>query len=241
MTAQPLTSVIIPFRDRHTDPLRAANLARVLEHWESFHPSPWVVSDGRTHKELFNRSSAYNRGIAAVDPDTEVFIFAESDMLCPPEQIFEGVQLAEIEFAMVVPFSTYAYQGPENSAMIRAGVLQPQELKPQWQMKDCRSIGAINIVSRRTMDAVGQWDEKFEGNWFDDDAMKLAFDTITSPTRFIDGRADHLHHLPGHRGKHLSDQEKNATARNQRRLAEYERSARTNNVAYLRRLLRGEV
>jgi hypothetical protein len=240
MTALPLTAVIIPWRDRGTDPLRPANLARVLEHWETFEHTPWVVGDGRQDKELFNRSAAYNRGIAAADPDTEVFIFAESDMLCPPDQIFEAVTAADKELGMVVPFSTYHYHSREASQHILQGT-DPARCKPMWRMVGCRSIGAINVMSRKTLDALGQWDEKFEGNWYDDDAMKLALDLLAGPTRFIEGTAHHLYHLPGHRGKHLTDMEKMATKRNQKRLALYDTAAETKNAAMMRRLLKGEI
>lgn len=242
MTPLPLTSVVIPFRDRGTDPLRAANLARVLEHWEDvFGPTPMVIGDGRSGKELFNRHAAYNRGIAKSDPDTEVFIFAESDMLCPADQIFEAVTLADIHLGLVVPFTTYRYQGPETSVMIREGK-DPSECKPRWVMGNARSVGAINVVSRITLDCIGQFDEKFDGNWYDDDAMNLAFQVCGGQaTRFIPGEADHLYHLPGHRGRHLTIAEKWATKRNQTRLGLYERAAATNNVAMMRRLLKGEL
>jgi hypothetical protein len=233
--------VIIPFRDRGTDPLREANLKRVIRHWREEHLSDvTVVGDGRSGKELFNRSAAYNRGVRGL-PDADGYIFAESDMLVSAKQVNEAVDLAHESLGMVVPFTTYRYQGPENSKMIRDAGWSPEDLKPKWVMPDCRSIGAVNVVSRATMDAVGQFDEAYEGNWYDDDGMKLAFDTICGATRFVEGPADHLYHLPGHRGKHLTDKEKQATARNQRRLGEYERAARTNNIAYIRRLLRGEV
>lgn len=233
--------VIIPFRDRGTDPLRKANLDRVLQHWRDHHfTEATVVGDGRSGRELFNRSAAYNLGIRAVPPDADGYIFAESDMLVPPDQVDQAVNLASESLGMVVPFSTYCYQGDENSAAIREHLRKPQECVPRWRKENCTSIGAINVVSRATMEAVGQWDEKFEGNWYDDNAMDVAFSTICAPTRFVPGEGHHLHHLPGHRGKHLSDKEKAATAANQRRLTAYERAASTNNVAELRRLLKGE-
>lgn len=216
-----LTSVIVPYRDRGTDPLRAANLVRVLEHWENFEVSPLVIDDGRRGAALFNRSAAYNRGVQKSDPDTDVFIFAESDMLCPADQVFEAIHLAEEGLGMVVPFSTYRYQGPEASAQIRGGA-DPELFQPKWTMRNCKSIGAINIVSRNTMELIGRFDEVPDGNWYDDDMAKIAFEVCAGPTRFVDGPADHLYHLPGHRGKHLTDKEREATRRNQRRLALYE-------------------
>lgn len=236
----PLTAVVVPFRDRGTDRLRSMNLSCVLEHWENFHPSPHVVSDGRNGNALFNRSAAYNRGIEASDPDTEVYVFAESDMLCPADQIFDAVVLAEEHLGMVVPFDTYCYHSAMGSVNIRKGQ-DPALFKPKWMMENCKSVGAINVVSRATLDAIGgRYDDVFEGNWYDDDAMKLAFEVCAGETRFIEGKAHHLYHLPGHRGAHLHYTDREATRRNQQRLALYERSAQAKNVAWMRRLLKGE-
>ena len=236
----PVTSVIIPFRDRGTDPLRAANLEHVQNFWREFE-YPMVVDDGRGEKELFNRSAAYNKGVQQSPADAEVFIFAESDMLVSPDQIFEAVRLAHESMGMVVPFSSYLYHSAKASEHIRYGV-EPGKLVPLWRMDNCTSIGAVNVMSRRTLDAFGQFDERFEGNWYDDDAMKMALEVCTgAPTRFIQGPGHHLYHLPGHRGKHLTDKEKEATRRNRIRLGEYERAMATNNAAQIRRLLKGEI
>lgn len=237
-----VAAVIIPFRDRGTDPLRARNLDCVLDHWADAHGhTAFVVSDGRKGKELFNRHAAYNRGIRmALDElaDYDAFIFAESDMLVPADQITEALRMACEHIGMVVPFSTYCYHSAQASERIRAGA-DPYVIKPMWKMDDCRSIGAINVLSRRTMDALGQWDEKFEGNWYDDDAMRLALEVLTGHTRFVPGSAHHLYHLPGHRGKHLTDKERDATRRNQTRLGMYEHAAEVNNASAIRRLLAG--
>ncbi len=79
-------------------------------------------------------------------------------------------------------------------------------------MDDSQSIGAINIVSRATLNKVGGWDECFEGNWYDDVAMKIAFEKVGGITRWVDGPAFHLYHLPGHTGDHLTDADRAATA-----------------------------
>lgn len=236
----PVTSVVIPYRDRGVDPLRSLNLACVMEHWEPFE-MPIVSSDGRTGNAQFNRSAAYNKGIEHSSPDTEVFVFAESDMLCSGAQILEAIRVAQDHLGLVIPFDTYCYHSAPNSNHIRKGT-DPELCRPMWVMDNCRSIGAINVVSRATLDAIGgRYDEKFDGNWYDDDAMKLAFEVCAGPTRFIEGRAHHLYHLPGHRGAHLYYADREATKRNQQRLIEYERTAKSNNVAYMRRLLKGEV
>jgi len=237
-----LVEVIIPFRDRGKDPLRQLNLVRVLEHWETEHGlSPYVCTDGRRDDEQFNRSAAYNRGIQHAHPDTDVYVFAESDMLIRPEQIEDAVKEADQMSGLVVPFTEYRYMGAAASERIRAG-RDPEDFIAEWMMKDGRSIGAINVVSRRTMDMIGRWDENFEGSWYDDDAMRIAFELCTSnDTRFIEGQAHHLYHLPGWKGEHRSAADKAAVKANRLRLQAFKYARDTSNVALVRRLLRGDM
>lgn len=223
-------AVIVPFRDRGVDPLRQRNLDAVESQW-----ARWVsegegrevltVSDGRDGDAQFNRSAAYNRGVAYASPATDVYLFAESDMLIHFDQIDLAVAMALETPGLVVPFTRYCYLSEDASGWVRAGVA-PQVPRPEWVKGNGSSIGAINVVSRATLDAIGQWDETFEGSWYDDDAMRVAFTRCAGPTRWVDGPAYHLFHLPGWKGDHLTDEDRAATARNKARLAQY-RAART--------------
>lgn len=203
-------AVIIPFRDRGTDPLRAANLKVVRDWWES---SPWpvhVVDDGRTGDAQFNRSAAYNRAAAIVDAD--VLVYSEADMLIPFEQISAAVELAQTP-GLVVPFTAYHYLSPDGSDAVRAGA-NPAGVNPERIKDGGRSIGAVNVVSRATLEAVGGYTERTEGNWYDDDIMGHAFEICAGSTRWVDGPAYHLYHLPGWKGAHLTREDRDATARN---------------------------
>ena len=220
-----LAEIIIPWRDRGGDPLRSINLMRVLEHWEGvIGLAPYLATDGRDGRAQFCRSAAYNRGMKMAHPDTDVYIFTEADMIVAPEQIDDAVELADKEPGLVIPFDVYHYLSESDSMKVIRGELDPVDARAEWRMADGSSIGAINVVSRKTMDAIGQWDEAFEGNWYDDDAMKIAFETCAAPTRWVNGPAWHLYHLPGHIGHHLTQEDKAATRRNRLRLASYQRA-----------------
>lgn len=225
-------AVIIPFRDRGRDPLRQANLERIELHWRHNFMAPLIVSDGGTGDEQFNRSAAYNRGIRHCG-DADVFVFTESDMFVSPEQIRTAIIKARVAEGLVVPFTQYRYLSEHDSDRIRAGEIQPQDCTPQGVMDDGSSIGAINVVSRQTMDAVGQWDETFDGSWYDDDAMCRAFEVAAAPTRWVDGPAYHLYHLPGWRGSHLTAADRAATARNRRRLNLYRQASSAQRIRQL--------
>lgn len=216
-------AVIIPFRDRGIDPLRKANLDRVVDHWRVYTKTPTVVSDGRTSDAQFNRSAAYNEGVREC-PAAEVFVFTESDMLLDYGQIDLAVCVARETPGLVVPFTQYRYLTLEDSARVRAHEADPAECTPESTMDNGASIGAVNVVSRETLELVGGYDETFEGSWYDDSAMRIAFDKACGPTRWVNGPAHHLYHLPGWKGDHLTEADRAATARNKARYALYEQA-----------------
>jgi len=216
-------AIVIPFRDRGMDPLRPANLRCVIQHWDSCDVPVWLSDDGRVGDAQFNRSQAYNRGAWFVDAD--VVVFAEADMLVPYNQIQQAVAMAAAAPGLVVPFIQYRYLTPEDSGLVRAHDIEPGDCIPESIMDNGESIGAINVVSRETLDAIGQWDEVFEGAWYDDVAMKIAFEVCAGPTRWVDGPAWHLWHKPGLGGSQLTEEDKAATARNKGRLELYRQAS----------------
>lgn len=224
-------AVIVPFRNRSGDPLREENLACVEEEW--YHGmgfAPQVFDDGRTGEEQFNRSAAYNRAVAA-NPQADVFVFIESDVLLPFDQVEEAIRMALEQPGLVIPFDTYRYLGPEASRKVRAGLVAPQDTPAEWVMRHGSSVGAANVVSRLTYEAVGGYDEQFEGSSFDDRAMHLAFDAVTYPARWVLGPLHHLYHLPaGGNAENLTDEDRAATARNKSRLDRYVRAKTTEDI-----------
>ena len=218
-------AVIIPWRDRGLDPHRPANLEYVEAYWRAHGFQIIVVGDGRAGDAQFNRSAAYNRG--APRTAAQILVFAEADMIVPFIQISEAIDAAHMHPGLVVPFTEYRYLNAPETLSIRAGRLRPAQARPHSVMPNGKSVGAVNVVSRDTLAAVGRWDEHFEGSWYDDNAMERAFSICTAqPTRWIEGPAYHLFHLPGHKGEHLTDADRAATAANRLRWAQY-RQART--------------
>lgn len=226
----PNVAVVIPYRDRGCDPLRSANLKRVLRHWDGF-AEICIVNDGRSGDAQFNRSAAYNRGAALTTAD--VIVYTESDMLIDHQQINEAIALATESPGLVIPFTEYHYLNPSDSADVRETMLDAATCVAQFVRNNGTAIGAINVVSRETLDAVGQWDEAFEGNWYDDTATQIAFEMCAGPTRWVPGPAHHLYHLPGWTGDHLTAEDKAATEANKARLALYQRAVDADEIREL--------
>ena len=232
-------AIVIPFRDRGIDPLRQKNLESVVKYWQIFltgldNVEIIIPHDGRSGDQQFNRSAAFNRGAASTDAD--LLTFTESDILVPYLQIHKAWEMALEAPGMVVPFDKYHYLRPVSSEYVRGGSA-PELADHEWVMADGRSIGAVNVMSRETFDMVGEYDELFEGSWYDDNAMKIAFDICAAPTRWVAGSAYHLYHLPGWSGGHLTDEDREATSRNQMRLELYKRAKTPQDI---RALIRGE-
>lgn len=226
----PNVAVIIPFRDRGRDALRGANLKRVLRHWDGF-AEIVVVDDGRTGSAQFNRSAAYNRGAALTS--AEVIVYTESDMIIDHAQINAAVALAAESPGLVVPFTEYHYLNPSDSADVRDTMLDPETCTAESVRDGGASTGAINVISRDTLDAVGRWDEAFEGSWYDDTSMQIAFEMCAGPTRWVPGPAYHLYHLPGWTGDHLTAEDKAATEANKVRLALYQSAVNADEIREL--------
>ena len=215
-------AVVVPYRDRGIDPLRSANVITTGQWWRDFGDELIFVSDDRFGDAQFNRSAAYNKGCALTEAD--VFVFAESDMLVPLQQVQEAVELAESAPGLVVPFTDYHYLSERDSRDVRVGYAQPQDCLPESIRGGGASIGAVNVLSRETLTTVGGWDEVFEGSWYDDTAMRIAFDVAAGPTRWVSGPGYHLYHLPGWTGSHLTNEDRAATEANKQRLHLYEQA-----------------
>lgn len=225
--------VIIPFRDRGIDPHRQDNLDVVQAWWFSHGMEPQIVDDGLDGDAQFNRHRAYNRAVSR-NRDADVFVFTEADMLIHTNQIVDAVNLAIEHPGIVVPFTQYRYLSDSMSDIVREayndrgvawtaewwarGPSHPRsvfQLIPESIMDNGRSIGAINVISRETLEMTGGFTELTSGNWYDDNITEEGFAFLTGqPTRFVTGPAVHLYHLPGFKGDHLTDKDKQATAYN---------------------------
>lgn len=240
--------VVIPFRDRGIDPRRAANLEIVQAWWYAHGFDPQIVDDGLEGDAQFNRHRAYNRAVSR-NPEAQCFIFAEADMLVHPDQINLGIRLAARQPGLVVPFTQYRYWSEDATGLLwhhykDSGVGGLAEFwglpsldsdsvfsaPAESTMDNGKSIGAVNIVSRATLEMTGGFTEATSGNWYDDRIIEEGFAFLTgNKTAFVPGPAVHLYHLPGWKGDHLSEEDRLATQRNRYLLAIMRRDIRLGN------------
>lgn len=244
-------AVIIPFRDRGTDPRRTANLEVVMAWWWAHKVTPLIVDDGLTGDAPFNRHRAYNRAVSG-NSDIDVFVFSEADMIIPMRQVTEAIWEANHAPGLVVPFTQYRYLSDETTNTVRnefttldsamlSSIMQdgyPFYVIPESTMDNGKSIGAVNVVSRETLSITGGFTEATHGNWYDDNIIEEGFAYMTNRrTRHIAGPAVHLYHLPGWQGDHLTDEDKAATARNKELLLTMRENIQRHNHAAVLNLL----
>ena len=164
--------VLIPVRDRGTDWRRAANLEASLQWWRARGINPVVVDDGLAGDAQFNRSRAYNRGAELSKAD--ILCYIEADLLIPVNQLYDAVCLASQGPGLVVAFSKFLAMIERDTELVRAGFIPPAQACAQQMRGDNQSIGAANIVSRRSLEMTGGFDENFSGHAYDDDATEYA-------------------------------------------------------------------
>jgi len=248
--------VIIPFRQREgSDLRRAANLEVVQAWWYAHGFDPAIVDDGLGGDAQFNRHAAYNAGVAANIAD--VYVFAEADMLIHPSQINKAVGLAEAKPGIVVPFTEYRYLSDSVTKFVRDTVadmddstlaewwaLPPDDpssvfdLRPESTMLDGKSIGAVTVLSRSTYLTAGGFTEATRGNWYDDNITEEAYAYLVGKTRWVRRPAVHLYHLPGWKGGHLTDEDREATQSNKAILDQMRRNIRHKRREPVRDLMR---
>lgn len=248
-------TVIIPFRDRGLDLHRAANLEVVQAWWYAHGFEPQIWDDGLTGDAQFNRHLAYNRAVSG-NPSTSVFVFTEADMLIHPRQIKLATQYAADTPGLVVPFLQYRYLSELATTLLRddfhdrpTGEIASRwsahpsdswsvfSIQPESVMDNGRSIGAVNVVSAKTLDITGGFTEVTCGNWYDDRIIEEGFAFLTQPTRFVSGPAVHLYHLPGWTGDHLTEEDRRATEANKAALLELRGYIRHRDKAAVRSML----
>lgn len=216
---------VIPFRCRGTDPLRSANLNFVHSYVEQLELGPvYVVSDKRHGSEPFCRHASYNIGSeVALSAGATTITYYEADMIVPRSQLVAAIAKAETD-GLVIPFTERRELGPSESEQLRTGLKAPADCIPDVVKRRPRRSGAVNVISRRTLESVGRWDDQFQGSHWDDRSMLRAFDVCAGPTDWVPGPSWTLYHLPGYTGSHLTDEDRAATAANRRRYSFYLRA-----------------
>jgi len=202
--------ILVPRRrDRgHRDKLWAF----CREWWER--TFPWPIYEGHHDEGLFNRSAAVNKA-ATMAGEWDVAIVIDSDVLGNPESIHTAVTLANVDGGMVLPFELRKDLNPRGTEKVIGG------FRGSWEQFIHKTypatVSSIVVVPRRLWDAVGGFDETFEGWGFEDNAFASACTTFGGPIVRLPGEVWHLWH-PGAKRERLGSR---SFAVNKARAARY--------------------
>lgn len=198
---EPRVVILVPRRDGVAE--RDALWAWCRSWWQANQPG-WEIFEGHHDEGLFNRSAAVNRAAAYADWQQarpwDVAVIIDSDVICDPGRVREGIARAIDTGRMVLPFDHRFDLNRQGSARIMDGY--QGSWRPYVHRTYTDMVSSVVIVARRLWDDVGGFDEGFVGWGFEDNAFAAACETFSgAPVLRMPGELWHLWHPTATEGK----------------------------------------
>lgn len=157
-------------------------------HWEAELPALEIFEGHHEGAGPFNRSAAINR---AAEGEWDFAVILDSDTILDAEQVISGIELAEETGALVLPYKLRnMLSGPGTRAILDGHI---GTWEPWVTARERNRVSCCVIVPRALWDAVGGFDERFEGWGGEDEAFHAACAAIGGVRR-LPGANWHLHH-----------------------------------------------
>lgn len=174
---------------------RDRNLAWVLDHYRSHHPSyQVVVQDDPAPEEPFNKGFLSNLGVAASCGD--VLVVADGDLFVDPDSLDRATATVHRDGGWVVPYSSVRRLDESATVSVLAGE-RPNDAMPLDRPSYAGIAGGGLWVMRRSdFLALGGMDPRFAGWGREDEAFGVAADTLVARHRRLPGPLWHLWHPP---------------------------------------------
>lgn len=175
-------AVAIPYRP-NGQPERQRNFEYVYD-WFASHSYP--VLDIDTPHERFNRSAARNAAVRALR-SWDAIAICDADFVPPLDALEAALEGASRDGKLHQPFTEALYlTEPETASWLSAGCL------PNRSGGDL--TGGCFVISPESWLEVGGMDERFEGWGGEDDAFRIAAETLLGPRVHHQGVMPHLWH-----------------------------------------------
>jgi GT2 family glycosyltransferase len=159
-------------------------------HCETELPALEIVEGYHEGDGPFNRSAAINR---AAEGEWDFAVILDSDTIVDAEQVLAGIELAEETGALVLPYKLRNMLSEAGTSAILDGHVGSWE--PWVIARERNRVSCCVIVPRALWDAVGGFDERFEGWGGEDEAFHAACAAL-GVVRRLDGANWHLWHAP---------------------------------------------
>lgn len=194
------TVVLVPRRDGQVD--RDLVWSWVRQWWRD--NLDLEVFEGHHDEGLFNRSAAINRAAGLADWERDepwdVAIIIDADVICDPDRVRAGIELAAETGRMVLPFDIRKDLKPGGNQAVMSGYSGSWDKFVRHVYSDMCS--SVVIVARRLWDEVDGFDETFVGWGFEDNAFAAACETFAgAPLVKIPGELWHFWHPTAIEGK----------------------------------------
>jgi predicted glycosyltransferase involved in capsule biosynthesis len=189
-------SIIIPWRT-DSGP-REELMRRVVNRWTFMFGTSvdvWLCDSGA---EEFNRSASRNAGAERAHGD--VLVFADADTFIPfKHQLITAIDIVSRRGGWAHPFTWYHALKEEPTEALKAkldsaegrDIPIPTNIPTEFCMK---SWAGILVIGRSNFEAVGGYDERFQGWGYEDTAFKVACDTLIGAAVRVQGDVYHLWH-----------------------------------------------
>lgn len=180
-------SVVIPWRSSG-QPERERNVRLTGEHLSQLGPT--VLADSSPEKP-FSRAGARNTGVSlCLDVPAfrcDVVVVCDADFLPPLDAVLEACESAVADGKLHQPFTEALYlTEAETASYLASGTL------PGRSGADL--TGGAFVMTPEAWFVAGGMDERFEGWGGEDDAFRVAAETLLGPRVHHQGVMPHLYH-----------------------------------------------
>jgi GT2 family glycosyltransferase len=157
-------------------------------HWADQLPAMEIVEGHHEGDGPFNRSAAINR---AAEGEWDFAVILDADVIVDAEQVISALELSEETGCLVLPYTKRNMLSEAGTQEILGGF---QGNWDRWvAARESERVSCCVVVPRALWDAVGGFDERFEGWGGEDEAFHNACRTVHGAQRFA-GAAWHLYH-----------------------------------------------
>jgi GT2 family glycosyltransferase len=157
-------------------------------HWADQLPAMEIVEGHHEGDGPFNRSAAVN---FAAEGEWDFAVVLDADVIADAEQVTSAIGLAKETGELVLPYTMRHMLSAQGTEQILDGY------QGNWNgwtaARERDRVSCCVIVPRALWDAVGGFDERFEGWGGEDEAFYNACRTVAGARR-LPGTVWHLHH-----------------------------------------------
>lgn len=159
--------------------------------WAEHCPDLPIVEGHDDDDGLFNRSRAMNRA-RSLAGDVDVLVILDADVIAAPGQVYAAIERAQRTGKLTIGYQAWVELTETGTELVMAGD------RGDWgrfqHVRYLNSVSSLVAVPVALWDAVGGFDERFEGWGLEDSAFELACKVIGRGSHRVDGVCWHLWH-----------------------------------------------